>query len=279
MFKPKKLLFGTAGIPLSTKQLSTVAGIERVAELNLEAMELEFVRSVNVSKKQALLIKKISQKNNILLTCHASYFINLNAVEREKINASKFRILESARRLNECGGWSVCFHSGFYLKQDFKKVFSKIETRIKELIKKMNEESLDVWLRPETTGKPTQFGTLEELLKISSGFEKVAPVVDFSHLHARTNGKQNSLDEFKEQLSLYETHLGNQGLKNMHIHLSGINYGEKGEKNHLILKESDMNYQDLLSVWKEFNIKGVVICESPNLESDALLLKKIFSSQ
>ena len=60
----------------------------------------------------------------------------------------------------------------------------------------------------------------------------------------------------------------------MHIHLSGINYGDKGEKNHLILQESDLNYKDLLKVWKEFKIKGCVVCESPNIEDDALLLQK-----
>ena len=62
----------------------------------------------------------------------------------------------------------------------------------------------------------------------------------------------------------------------MHIHLSGIHYGEKGERNHLILEESDMNYKDLLKVWKEFKIKGVVVSESPNIEEDALLLRKFW---
>ena len=64
----------------------------------------------------------------------------------------------------------------------------------------------------------------------------------------------------------------------MHIHLSGIAYREKGEKNHLVLKDSDLNYADLLRAWKAFNLKGVVICESPNIEKDALLLQKTYKS-
>ena len=75
-----------------------------------------------------------------------------------------------------------------------------------------------------------------------------------------------------------EKALGKEGLHNMHIHLSGIEYGEKGEKNHLILEESDMNYKELLKVWKEFDIRGCVISESPNIEEDALLMKKYYES-
>ena len=164
------------------------------------------------------------------------------------------------------------------MKDPPEKVFPVFESRIKELRQKLDNESIDVWLRPETTGKGTQFGTLEELLKISHNLEKVAPVIDFAHLHARSNGKQNSREEFIEQLSMVEKYLGKEGLREMHIHLSGINYSEKGEKNHLILEESDMNYKELLKVWKEFKIKGVVISESPNIEGDALLMQKTFSS-
>ena len=69
-----------------------------------------------------------------------------------------------------------------------------------------------------------------------------------------------------------------KALKEMHIHLSGINYGEKGEKNHLELEDSDMNYKDLIKVWKDFKIKGVVVSESPNIEKDALLMKKTYES-
>ena len=52
----------------------------------------------------------------------------------------------------------------------------------------------------------------------------------------------------------------------MHIHLSGINYGPKGEKNHLPFEESDFNYNACMKAFKDFNIKGCIICESPILE-------------
>jgi len=276
MKSPKGLLFGTAGVPLSTHDRNTINGIARVNELGLGCMELEFVHSINITKEKAPDVKKQAEKYDVLLTCHAPYFINLNAVEPEKKYASMYRIEKSAEILDLCSGWSVCFHPGFYLKDERNKVFETIKERIKEVRKSMDDKGYDVWLRPETTGKESQFGNYEELLKISQEVEKVMPVFDFSHIHARSGGKYNTEKEFTGVLESVEKYLGKEGLNNMHIHLSGINYSEKGERNHLILKESDMNYKDLMKVWKEFKIKGVVICESPNIEEDALLLKKSY---
>ena len=102
------------------------------------------------------------------------------------------------------------------------------------------------------------------------------PCIDFAHMHARTAGKNNTYEEFKEMLMQVEKTLGKEGLKNMHIHLSGIHYTEKGERHHLPLQESDMNYKDLLKTLREFKSAGVLISESPIIEKDALLMKKYY---
>jgi deoxyribonuclease-4 len=271
-----ELRFGTAGIPLSTENRNTINGITEVKRLGLRNMELEFVHSVNISKEAAPLVKERAKKEGIILTCHAPYFINLNAKEPEKYHASIFRIEKSAEILNDCGGWSVCFHPGFYLKDEPINVYGKIKEGIKTIVKKLQDNSNNVWIRPETTGKATQFGDYIELLKISQEVEQVMPVFDFSHIHARTNGKYNTEPEFRTILEDIEKYLGREGLDNMHIHLSGIHYGEKGEKNHLILDESDLDYKTLIRLWKEFDIKGCVVCESPNIEQDAILMKKTY---
>ena len=125
-------------------------------------------------------------------------------------------------------------------------------------------------------GKRTQFGTLEEVLALSSEIEGVMPCLDFSHMHARA-GNENSYSEFMTILSKVEEALGKEGLSNMHMHVSGIEYDRNGEKKHLTLKESDFNYPELLRAFKEFEIRGLVICESPVLEEDALLLRKTYS--
>ena len=254
---PKELLFATAGIPISAKGDGTARGIEQVGKLGLGAMEIEFVRQIYIKKDATASIAEVAKKNNILLTCHAPYFINLNAKEKKKLYASYGYISNSAIIISLCGGWSACFHAGYYMKDPAPAVYK-------------------IWVRPEVSGRVSQFGSLQEILKLSQELDQVAPCIDFSHLHARTNGKFNTLEEFRQIHTEVEKALGKEGLQNMHIHVSGIAYGEKGEKNHLILKESDMNYKDLCKVWKEFKVKGVVVCESPNIEKDALLLKKTY---
>ncbi|ASJ11723.1 deoxyribonuclease IV [Thermococcus thioreducens] len=274
MFKVDRLRFGTAGIPISTPKRSTLDGIVHVRNLGLDAMELEFVRGVNLRPELAKKIKYVARKHDILLTAHAPYYINLNATEKAKVEASKKRIIQSAERLHEAGGWSVVFHAGYYLKQDPGKVYEKIRGEIKDIVKSLQERGIEVWVRPELTGKPTQFGDLRELVKLSEEIEMVLPTIDFAHCHARNVGKFNSAEEWREMLSFMEDRLGREALDNMHIHISGINYTSKGERNHLNLQESDMNWEDLLRVLKEFKVKGVVISESPNIEGDAILMKK-----
>ena len=270
------LLFGTAGIPLDTNPRTTADGIKQVKKLGLGAMELEFVHSVNITKEKAPEIKKIAEENNIVLTCHAPYFINLNSMEKAKIKASIDRILNSARITNLCHGYSVCFHPGFYMGQEPKKVYNTIKINLKEVVSTLKNEGNNIWVRPETTGKESQFGNVDEILQLSQELDNVMPCVDFAHFHARTNGKYNTYKEFASILEAIEKKLGRKGLENMHMHITGIAYGPKGEKNHLTLKESDLKYEELIKALKDFKVKGVAISESPNIEEDATMMKRLF---
>ncbi len=268
-----KLLFGTAGIPLSTKKRTTINGIFEVRKLGLDAMELEFVRRVNISESKAPTVKKVAEKNNIVLTCHGQYYINLNSKEQHKIGASIDRVLNAANIANSCGAYSVCFHPAFYMKMDQKKVYFNVKKQLNIIVERLESLGNKIWIRPETTGKKTQFGTLDELLDLSSEINQVMPTVDFAHLHARSGGAFNSYDEFSSVFEKIEDKLGKVGLKNMHIHFAGINYSEKGEKNHLNFSESDFNYSELVQAFRDFKIAGVAISESPNIEVDSLKMQ------
>lgn len=270
-----ELLFGTAGIPASTKDRNTINGISRVHELGLGAMELEFVHSVNISENAAPLVKETAKKENVVLTCHGQYYINLNALEKEKFEASIQRVLNAARRTFQCGGWSTTFHAGFYLKQEKSEVYKKIKGALQEIMQTLKDDGIKIWIRPETTGKETQFGNLEEILNLSAEIEGILPCVDYAHMHAR-GGKYNTYEEFAKLLEMIEQKLGRTALDNMHIQISGVNYSAKGELNHLPLEESDLNYKDIVKSWRDFKIKGVVISESPNIEKDAMLLQRLY---
>lgn len=272
-----KLRFGPAGIPHSTPESGINAAAEEVRRLGLDCMELEFVRQVYLTEKTAKALGEIRKKNDLVFTCHGSYYVNLNAKEKEKVAESRQRILKAAKMAWLAGAYSVTFHASYYLDSTPEQCYDKTKAELKTIVKKLKDEDNKIWVRPETTGKGSQFGTTDEIIRLSQEIEQVMPCIDFSHLHARSAGKENTLKEFEATLEKIEKHLGKEGLNNMHIHVSGINYTDKGERNHLNLPDSDMNYKDLVKAWKEYNIKGCVISESPNLEGDALLLQKLWN--
>lgn len=184
-------------------------------------------------------------------------------------------LFESARIGALCGAESVVVHAGFYLGDSREDTFTSIKDRLGQILDKLKEEDINIKLRPEISGKSSQFGSPEEILNLCCQLEDLAPCIDFAHCHART-GVDNSYPEFAAILEQIKNKLGDDALKDMHIHISGIAYGQKGERRHLTLKESDFNYTELLRALKAYNTAGLVICESPNLEKDALLLKATY---
>ena len=271
-----ELLFGTGGVPVSAQSRSTEAGIERIAELGLGCMEVEFVQGVRMSPEVAVSVGELAARKNIVLSAHGPYFVNLNAAEPQKVHMSKERILQTARIAALFGARSITFHAAFYLKNTPAETYATVKRHLEEIVNILRNEGNKVTISPEVTGKPSQFGTLEEIFQLGSEIEGVVPCIDFSHWHART-GKANSYQEFLDILDQIEGKLGRQALDNMHIHLSGIAYGKKGEIKHLMLPDSDFRYSELLKALKERKAKGVVICESvPYLEKDALLLQQTY---
>lgn len=269
-----KLYFLTAGVPLRAGNKGYEAGFQILDEMNLDGLELEFVRGVRISDKS----REAVGTTDKVITAHAPFYVNLNAREEEKVEASVQRIIETADVTNSLGGYSITFHAGFYLGQDAELVYNNIKSQIKIITDTLAESNNKIWIRPETTGKATQWGDLEEIVRLSKEFETVLPCVDFSHLHARYNGISNTYDEFCAIFDKIGTELGDYALENFHAHIAGIEYGAKGEKKHLNLEESDFNYKDLLKSFKKFDVKGAVICESPNIEDDAKLLKDYYLS-
>lgn len=272
----KDLLFGTGGTPRSTKGQSSVSGIKRIRELGLDCMELEFVQGVRMSEKGAKNVLETSLKENVALSVHAPYYINLNSHDAEKLKASVERIYQASRIGSLCGAESIVFHPAFYHNDDRVEVCDKVSIALRKLTGQLRDEGINAVLRPETMGKPSQFGTLDEVLALSEEIEGVMPCIDFCHMHAR-EGKENTFPEFTKILSRVEETLGKEGLSNMHMHVSGVEYGKNGEKKHLNLKDSDFNYPELMQVLREFKAQGRIILETPVLEQDALMLRKIYT--
>ena len=269
------LIFGTAGTPHSAHGDSTVDGIKRIKEIGLGCLEIEFVMGVNIKEPAATQIANVARNRDIKLSVHAPYYINLNSREEEKVIASQRRIYQSARAAALCGAGDVVFHPAFYMGEPPEKVYDTVKARLSEVLNRLREERINVTLRPEIMGKNSQFGTLDEIFQLSAELEGVLPCIDFAHWHARS-GKWNSYEEFCGILERVKKRLGKNALKKLHIHVAGIDYGKSGEKSHLDLRDSDFKYTELLRALADYKAGGTVICESPNLEDDALLLQKTY---
>lgn len=273
------LRFACPGTPKSTPGSGgTLAGLKHAKSLGIDAMEIEWVQSVPKNAEHVAAVGKIAQELDIALTIHAPYFINLNSAEKEKIVASEKRITDALAMAQVCGAVSVCVHAAFNGGADSQTVTDSVRRATERILKNKQKLFPDVNLAYETMGKHSQWGTLDETLEICKEFD-LYPCVDVAHMHARANGGMNTEKEFDDLLDRYAKVLGKKSLHNMHLHYSGIAYSEKGEKHHLTFEESDADWKGFLRVLKKRDIGGVLVCESPAMEDDTILLRKTYEKQ
>lgn len=251
-----------ASIKLGPSGLGGVATAEKVLEqyynLGFKACEIAFTYGVYIKENQCEKIRKAAEKYGISLSIHAQYWINLNSAEKVKVEASKLRILKCCKIGNLLGARKIVFHPGFYGKMSKEETYENIKKAILELQEEIKKNKWDVELCPETMGKINVFGNVEEILALVKD-TKCSFTIDFSHLWARSQGKmtyKEMLDNFKE-------------FKSLHCHFSGIDYGDKGEKNHKPVEREKLT--NLLKEILKTNHSVTIISESPNPVYDSSL--------
>lgn len=313
-----KLNFGTGGVPLSTTSRNTEDGIVRARELGLDHMELEFVHGVRIDEKRAKEIDTVRKAQNISLTVHGPYYINLASENNRTFYGSIKHIVDSVVIGGVAGASSVTFHPAFYQKKSQEKTFLSVKKALGKIKEEFEGNKYDnhpikkglIKVAPELTGKPSQFGDLEELLRLVNECNDVnlAFCFDFAHKFARSNGKFNTYEEYVSMLDLIESEIGRTFLDTLHIHVSAIMHSEKGERNHVTMLSdydkyreegieidgfdtimtklaekdktvpSEFNWRELLHALKDRSVGGFLVCESPNLELDALLMQKYYNA-
>lgn len=246
--------------PAGSDGLGPLKGVEKVSGLGLECMEVEFTYGVRMKPEAARAVGDLARRKRIALSVHAPYYINLATEEPEKLVASKQRILEACHRAHLLGAENVVFHAGFYQKKTPGDTFIRIRAAIVELLEVIEKNEWRVKLCPEITGKPSQFGSLEELkrLKRATG---CSLCVDFAHLFARHQGN----------IDWYE--LLQKLPKRLHAHFSGIAYGPKGEKKHC--DTSPEFFRPLAAAMLKRGVHATLICESPRPYEDALMMQEV----
>ena len=270
--------FGTVGSPSGTpkKPGGSVGATQFSNSIGLNALELGWVQSVRVSAETCALINQAAAQVDVALSVHAPYYINLNAGDEEWPKSRK-RLMDAAHYGNLAGATDIIFHPGSYFERSAAEVLKVAIPRLGDCVDELRVSGNPVTLRPETMGKSAMLGSLEDTMEMARAIPGVQPCIDFAHLHARPgDGTLNSYAEWHTRLELYANALGEAALKRLHIHLSGIEYGPKGEKNHLPVAESDLKLKDLFRALFDFKAGGRILCESPIMEEDALYMKKVW---
>ncbi len=271
-------LFGTVGSPKGTpaRPGGSVGGIQYTASLGFKALELAWVNGVRVSAETCAAIKQAAEENHVALSIHAPYFINLNG-EAQKWPQLRRYLMDAAHFGNLAGATDIIFHPGSYFGRPAAEVLPVILPRLGACVEELRAVGNQVTLRPEISGKAAAIGSLEDVIQMAGEIPGVSPCIDFAHLHARLgDGKMNSYGEWMSTLQQYKKKLGAGALKHLHIHLSGIEYGPKGEKNHVMMEAADLKWKDLLKALHDSGAKGRLLCESPVMEEDALKFKKLW---
>jgi deoxyribonuclease-4 len=270
--------FGTVGSPIATpaRPGGTVGGIQYAASIGLEALELAWVNGVRVGEATCAAIQQAGMENGIALSVHAPYYINLNG-DDEKWPRLRTYLMDAAHFGNLAGATDIIFHPGTYFGRPVEQVLEVAIPRLRGCVEELRAAGNPVTLRPEISGKAAMLGSLTDVLEMARSIPGVLPCIDFAHLHARLgDGAMNTHAEWITALDLYRNSLGEPAVQHLHIHLSGINYGPKGEKNHLVMEEADLDFRNLMRALHDSGAQGRIMCESPVLEMDALKFKALW---
>jgi deoxyribonuclease-4 len=270
--------FGTVGSPKATppKPGGTVGGIQYASSVGLDALELAWVQGVRVGETACAAIKQVAAETGVALSVHAPYYINLNG-DDEKWPRLRQYLIDAAHFGNLAGATDIIFHPGTYFGHPADEVLKVTIPRLQGCVDELRAAGNPVTLRPEISGKAAMLGSLSDVLAMAKAIPGVVPCIDFAHLHARLgDGAMNTYDEWMSALSFYRKSLGDESMQHLHIHLSGINYGPKGEKNHLIMEEADLDFRNLMRALHAAGVKGRLMCESPVLEVDALKFRELW---
>jgi deoxyribonuclease-4 len=278
--------FGPAGVPLSFR--ARKAGLTDVPRLlieeGLDAFEYQAVRwgaKPQIKREEAEKLGREAEKFDVLLSLHGSYFINFCG-DKQVIEASKQRLIACATAAKWMKSYMVVFHPGFYGKNAPKDVLKNCVEALKEVAKTMSTLGIkNVSLGPETMGKPSQFGSLQEILSLCEEVERTRPVIDWAHLHARDMGRFKTVEDFREVVLEVEKRLGTEAVRNMHCHFTKVEFTDKGERQHHTMEEANYgpDFEMLAKVIVEFKLNPVIISESPVLDVDAVKMRDILKRE
>ena len=211
--------FGPAGIPLSCKGRTVRDGVLYTRALELDAMEVQFVRGIRMTEEDAEKIREAAEECSIELHVKAPYYLNL-AGDEKNVEMSFHKIVATGKLGDIMGAETVVFHPGFYGDLSKEDTMKRVVQNLREVRNVFIREGWKPRLGIEVMGKRNVFGSLDEVIEVCKKVKGVVPVVDFAHIHARGNGILQEPDDFQ---AVFER-LEELKLDHYLIHFTGIHY-------------------------------------------------------
>jgi deoxyribonuclease-4 len=265
------ITFGPAGIPLSCKGRTVRDGIIYTRNLELDAMEVQFVRGIRMTEEDAVKVRETAEEAGVELHVKAPYYINL-AGDEKNVEMSNHKILATGKLADLMGAQTVVFHPGFYGELSKEETMGRVVKNVRELRNIFVREGWRPRLGMEIMGKRNVFGSLEEVIEVCQKVKGVVPVLDFAHIHARGNGILQNPEDFAAVFD----RLGSLNLDHYLVHFTGIHYENGNARYRLPIKKGDLKFEPLCEVLMDRNISASIISTSPILEHDAMYMNIVF---
>ena len=275
--------FGAAGNSQSFYDQGYKSSLDMPAwliEMGLGAYEYQCSRGVKLKEETARRLGEKARENGIALSIHGPYYINLATPDAEKREKTKGHLMKSLQAAKWMGATKVVFHPGATSGMKRLQAMERAVNTLSEVVAEAEEKGFgDIKLAPETMGKASLLGTVEEIIELCRTGPSVVPTVDFGHLHAVTGGKLETKEDFAEILDRVEKGLSKEAVINLHIHFSPIEYTKAGEKRHRTLLDEGYGppFKPLAELIEERKLNPTIICESAGRQAeDALIFKQIY---
>ena len=253
-----------------------------IAAQGLNAYEYAAGHGVALKEETARQIGEAASENGIAVSIHAPYYINCGSPEQEKQLASIDYLLKSARAVDWMGGSRVIFHVGSPGKRKREAAFEDACRVVRAARIALDAAGLEhIRLCPETMGRPSQIGTLDEILHLCKQDERMLPTIDFGHLHSAGCGCMTDEGAFEHVLKQMIDALGIERCRHFHSHFSKIAYTAKGEKMHMTFADTAYgpDFHHLAPILKKYELEPTIICESRGTQADdAMIMKEIYCS-
>ncbi len=251
-----------------------------LGKMGLKAYEYQCGKGVKINPQLAGRIGGQARLNGIFLSIHAPYYINMASEEKEKRTNSIRYVMETLQTARWMGAERIVVHPGSCGGTSREQALQTAKQVMKDTLCEADSSGFgDIAVCPEVMGKVNQLGSLEEILELCLLDERMIPTIDFGHLHARGMGCLNTPEDFLQVLDRIENTLGEYRLKNMHSHVSRIEFTAGGEKRHWT--QDDLQYGPEFAhlaeaLWKK-RAEPVIICESRGtMAEDAVKLKNVY---